>query len=134
MPEEAEDVVDAPCVGQFPRHPRSYSARIHPLHLETRPDRMLVRTVNVTDVLVANEVGASGGGGASAIAPVLLAKVDVEGAELRVLESLLPLLRRKLIANLIVELTPGWWPGGEKRYGCTLEQSAKTARGVKSTC
>lgn len=40
--------------------------------------------------------------------PVLLAKVDTEGAELTVMRALEPLLPR--CANLLVEIAPGWWP------------------------
>ena len=40
--------------------------------------------------------------------PLLLAKVDVEGAELGVVAVLAPLLART--ANLLVEVAPGWWP------------------------
>ena len=39
---------------------------------------------------------------------MLLAKVDVEGAELGVLGVLAPLLPR--VSHLVVELAPGWWP------------------------
>ena len=41
---------------------------------------------------------------------VELIKVDVEGGELSVLEDLLPFIRRRLIQNIVVEMTPGWWP------------------------
>ena len=40
--------------------------------------------------------------------PILLCKVDTEGAELGVLHALEPLLPR--VANLLVEVAPGWWP------------------------
>ena len=40
--------------------------------------------------------------------PIILCKVDTEGAELGVLTSLQPVLPR--IANLLVEVAPGWWP------------------------
>ena len=39
--------------------------------------------------------------------PILLAKVDTEGAELGVMRALAPVLQR--IENLVVEVTPGWW-------------------------
>ena len=54
--------------------------------------------------------------------------MDVEGAELSVLESLLPLMKRRQILNLVVEITPGWWPGGERDYGCTIERNYGCAR------
>ena len=41
---------------------------------------------------------------------VELIKVDVEGGELSVLEDLLPFIRRRLVQNIVVEMTPGWWP------------------------
>ena len=34
----------------------------------------------------------------------------LEGGELSVLEDLLPFIRRRLIQNIVVEMTPGWWP------------------------
>ena len=40
--------------------------------------------------------------------PILLAKVDTEGAELSVLNAMEALLPR--VSNLIVEVAPGWWP------------------------
>lgn len=61
---EPRDIVvssTAPCVGQFPRHPRSYDTRARPLHLEERSDRKQVASINVTDVIDS---------------PVMLAKVD----------------------------------------------------------
>ena len=140
----------APCVGQFPRHPRSYDARAKPLHLQKRSDRKRVTSINVTDVIDS---------------PVLLAKVDgmctearlqltrashcnrvclcadpglrhlilcvrlrtVEGGELSVIESMLPLLRRGLVRNVVVEITPGWWPGGEFKYGCVQSRGCASA-------
>ena len=42
-----------------------------------------------------------------------LIKMDTEGMELGILNaSLLPLLRRRLVAHLIFEATPGWWAVG----------------------
>ena len=38
---------------------------------------------------------------------VLLVKVDVEGAEIHVLQALQPMLSS--IENLVVETSPGWW-------------------------
>jgi len=102
-----------PCVGQFPRNPQSYDERKHPLILQRRRDRRLVGSVNASDVLPAG--------------PLLLAKVDVDGGELGVLESLLPLMRRRLLHNVVVEITPGWWPGGEPKYGCTGERGCVSA-------
>ena len=117
----------APCVDQFPRR-RAYDARKRPLNLERRPDRRRVQPVNVSDVLAASEAtrdgshpfvqgGGGGGGGSSSSAPsleVLLAKVDVEGGELDVLESLLPLMRRRQLLNLVVEITPAGGQGHEE--------------------
>ena len=34
----------------------------------------------------------------------------LEVGELSVLEDLLPFIRRRLIQNIVVEMTPGWWP------------------------
>ena len=70
-------------------------------------------SVNASDVLPAG--------------PLLLAKVDVDGGELGVLESLLPLMKRRQILNLVIEITPGWWPGGEFKYGCVLERGCASA-------
>ena len=67
--------------------------------------------------------------------PIVLAKVDVEGAELDVLEALHPLLPR--ISNLEVELAPGWWPlyakrSSEDRAAARMAASAarKAGRGA----
>ena len=38
---------------------------------------------------------------------ITLIKIDVEGAELSVLHSLLPTLAR--VENIVVETSPGWW-------------------------
>ncbi len=37
--------------------------------------------------------------------------MDVEGGELGVLESLLPLMLARRLRHLVVEITPGWWDG-----------------------
>ena len=39
-----------------------------------------------------------------------MVKIDVEGFELEILADLIPLMRRRLIRNIVFELTPGWWP------------------------
>jgi hypothetical protein len=137
----------APCVDQFPRRRGSYDARKRPLLLERRPDQRRVRSVNVSAVLAASPwrpgMDANGGveqgvqrraGAKEEEEEVLLAKVDVEGGELGVLESLLPLMRRRRLLNLVVEITPGWWVGGVKKYGCPSEggcaESAARAIGI----
>jgi hypothetical protein len=67
--------------------------------------------------------------------PVLLAKVDVEGAELGVLAAITPLLPR--VRNLLVEIAPGWWPlysnSSAKRIVGVLDQSHSRARTTTTT-
>ena len=58
-------------------------------------------------------------------ARILLAKVDVEGAELGVLRVLAPLLPQ--IANLVVEIAPGWWPLYANRSGSPAATAASEA-------
>jgi hypothetical protein len=69
------------------------------------------------------------------IPPVLLAKVDVEGAELGVLAAIYPLLPR--VRNLLVEIAPGWWPlysnSSAKRIVGVLDQSHSRARTTTTT-
>ena len=55
----------------------------------------------------------------------LLAKVDVEGAELGVLETLMPLLPR--IDNLLVETSPGWWA----KFGAMAERNRNRTLGAR---
>lgn len=43
------------------------------------------------------------------------------------LESMLPLLRRGLVRNVVVEITPGWWPGGEFKHGCVQRRGCASA-------
>jgi hypothetical protein len=72
---------------------------------------------------------------------ILLAKVDTEGAELSVMSALEPMLPR--IANLLVELAPGWWSlytnrtarageGRGKRQGAHAARSSAVALSLDS--
>jgi hypothetical protein len=40
---------------------------------------------------------------------VRVVKIDTEGAEVGILESLLTLVRRGKVDNIIVEIVPSWW-------------------------
>ena len=51
---------------------------------------------------------------------VRLCKIDTEGAEVRVLSSVLPVLPR--IDNLVVETSVGWWL---RRYNITRDEGAE---------
>jgi FkbM family methyltransferase len=64
------------------------------------PKLATTRTTTVIDALSSTELGMS----------VLLVKVDVEGAEIHVLQALQPMLSS--IENLVVETSPGWWTEG----------------------
>ena len=71
---------------------------------------------------------------------IALIKIDVEGAELSVIQSLLPTLAR--VENIVVETSPGWWTSrynqsraaGAELYASLLEThgfaSAYTSSGI----
>ena len=73
------------------------------------PKLATTRTTTVIDALSSTELGMS----------VLLVKVDVEGAEIHVLQALQPMLSS--IENLVVETSPGWWT---ERHNLTREDGA----------
>jgi len=99
------------CLGGWPFHS---SVKRTSSSLE-RPPRELARffesdrTFNVTSVDLSDRVLFDPDAIETAGREIMLAKVDVEGGELSVLRAMLPLLRRRRVRHLVVELTPGWW-------------------------
>ena len=96
------------CAGQYPR--RVGEREHHPMFLDRRKDTRTVHAVGLREVL------------GDLDAPILLAKVDVEGGELGVLQAMMPQLCAGKVLNLVFELTPAWWAqlGESKEHGAEI--------------
>lgn len=76
----------------------------------------LVKSASIDEAIAAN-------GGSR----VILAHMDVEGAEIQVLESGLKSIKEKKIDNLIIEVNSGRWP----KYGVTQDHARKILEEVR---
>ena len=86
---------DKPCAG-------TYSASV--LLGQDGPRQQWVPVLTPSDALLRLQLPQRGKSD-----PISLIKVDVEGAELGILEGLAPLFQQLLIEHLVVEITPRWW-------------------------
>ena len=100
----------AHCAGQYPRREGDRAEVVHPMRMRSRSDVRRAPRVDLKPLLRGEHVA--------------LAKVDVEGAEMDVLQTLLPFMCRKRVRNVIVELSPLWWTQLNTSFGAALQLAA----------